>query len=313
LLSILIVLFIGFTYAQTPIQGLELFSSDNSIPTKDIYQCFLANLNCSAFSNSVIQVDLNRPYFKSLTGQAAMFLSTAPFSGGCCAPFPDPAISASYTYTTFLPNGTVLPNVQFTGSAQTILYITVWCFTSQCEYNVAISQTSGRSLTPKHDIKVSPVKESTTMPTYEVLKLNLRNKITTDGMVLYNNYTTVAIAVCGATLAGIYGDSATVCFEATVFGLKIGYLFYQQITTSNTYLPINLWYQRAPDDKEPIRDLTGAFRLPINRYRTMPIPIQVLQNMSSVYQTIIGYGGEGENDPQPNYYATTYEWFACTS
>jgi len=74
---------------------------------------------------------------------------------------------------------------------------------------------------------------------------------------------------------------------------------------------MNYWYKRQPDDTEPIRDLTGAQKLPINRYRTLPISIPTLLQTNSVYQTVIGQGWEGENKPQPNYYVATYEWFEC--
>jgi len=309
-LLFLLIAFLCFKSNYGQIQSLELFSSDNTLATRADYQCFFANLNCSAFTNSVIRVDMNRPNFGNLVGQAAMFLSLTPYNSGCCAPFPDPNLPNSYTYTTFLANGTLLPNVQFKTTGAPVIYITTWCLTSQCEYNVVIGQTNSKQLTSKHDLKIALNDKS---PNYDVKNLMLRNQITVDGVVNYNAYQTVTIPICGATLASIYGDSATVCFESTIFGKKLGYLFYQQITTINTYLPINFWYQRPPDKQEPIRDLTGAQKLPINRYRTLPIAIPILLNMTSVFHTVIGEGGEGEHSPQPNQYVATYEWFSCNS
>jgi len=302
--------------AQT-IQGVELYSSDNNIPTYDTYQCLFADLNCSSFTNTIVKLDLNRPNFKSLTAQAGMYVGTTPYPGGCCAPFPDPTLPNSYTYTTFLPNGTYLPNVQFKMNTPGPVYVTVNCLTSNCEYNLAISEAESDELTPPspqvHSSEVAPNKQKSKAPTFDVMKLMMRNRMTVNATVNFNNYVTVALPICATTLSSIYGNNANVCLEATVVGTRLGYLFYQQITTTNSPAPINFWYRRQPDNQEPIRDLTGAFRLPINRYRTLPISINALQNVSSVYQTIIGYGGEGENDPQPNYYVATYEWFSCTS
>jgi len=196
----------------------------------------------------------------------------------------------------------------------------MWCDTSQCEYNVVISQTDDAITESSNrkplisDEDKDNLKKKDNSRSIEVKRLMMRNKMRVDGVVNYWQWNTVMLPICGNTLSGIYGPTATVCLESTVMGTKLGYLFYQQISTYNVQSPnVPMWYQRAPDVQEPIRDLTGAEKLPVNRYRTTPIQISQLEQVSYVYHSIVGEGGEGTKSPYPNYFIAGYEWFECTS
>jgi len=190
----------------------------------------------------------------------------------------------------------------------------MYCPNSQCEYNVVISQTTAAvtEITNwKHQDSNLKLKRD---PEIDIKRLMMRNKIRVNGSVNYAQWNTVILPVCGNTLAGIYHPTETVCLEATVMGTMLGYLFYQQISTYANQNPnVPMWYQRAPDIQEPIRDLTGTQKLPVNRYRTTPISVTTLQQVNYVYHSIVGEGGEGSLSPFPNYFIASYEWFQCNS
>jgi len=291
---------------------LELYTSDNDIGPGDAH-VLLANLNCSNFQISNIVVAVNLPNFLNPVSQALLFLSTQPSTIGNYQPYPDPNYPTTWSLTTFVNyTSPPLANVSLPGSNAQILYITMVCANPPCEYNVAITQADSLTSVTSKNFNKPIVKYFEKVNTVIQKNFMLRNRMIQNGAVLYGTWAnTVTVPICPSTLSNIYGPNTQVCLEVTVVGKTIGCLFYQQICLlpyQNENVP--KWYVRPINVNEPVRDLTGTFKLPVNRYRTLPIPLSQLQNIPQVYQNVAGEGGEGWKG-HLNEYFTIFEWFQC--
>jgi hypothetical protein len=159
------------------VQNVELYSSDNSLPYAGSVQGLFANLDCSTFLDTIIKVQANLPNFNNPIGLAIMYIAVTPATGGRYAPFPDPKMPSTFTYTTLQPDYTISPYITFNTSGIQDLYITMYCDTSQCEYNVVISQAnSSEQIETKVSTNYVPIlKHKDIGNEIEVMRLMLRN------------------------------------------------------------------------------------------------------------------------------------------
>jgi len=297
---------------------VELYTSYNTIDAGTVHG-ILADLNCSSFTRALIHVAVNNPNWQDSTSLGVTYISLSPVTIGSNQPFPDPDYPASYKYTTSNGLNPPLPGVRFSGQGVVVLYIAVVCTNPPCGYTLVISEASstGDLITQPHTVhaqKSEFQKPITELQTVVPKRLNLRNRMNVNGVVNWNAWAqTATIPICANTLTNIFGANKMICFESTIVGTRIDYLFYQQISqipNQSEFAP--KWFVRPFNTNEYIRDLTGVYKLPVNRYRTLPIQVSSLQQVAQVYSNVVGWGGESASPPNPNYYVVTYEWFECT-
>jgi len=314
-------LVISLVAAQNyPLAYLEFFSADLTIANRDQFHGMELNLNCPIYNGGNLTIYANNPNFQDPVSWVWVYIS----KGAAVSqfqPYPDPDDPKSYQWTTYRPNNSPLNSIFIQNAAGVApYYLTIMCFAgTNCEYNIAATYVppGAKSVhvnvgSRKQLLPTFPKLEEQTRlsATVVVQPLYVRNRMDADGSVKYHAWNITELPICASSLKPVFGNN-NVCLSIQVIGKELGFLFYQEVTLQpSMFPPAYQWQTRPEDTQNPLQDLSGNGKLPINKWLSKPTLVNSLPN--TLYHAVVGEGGQSSvtND---NLYIVDYEWMFCSS
>jgi hypothetical protein len=294
-------------FAKPIIKPLVQYTSLTTIDPGTV-DGYVLDYSCTSYK-AYLEIAVDIPsFFLSQSGVFA-FVSLGPATKGPFIPYPDPSDSSTFQWTTY--NGSVLsppnPSVLIPHSPGSQYYVTVTIQIAESPSYLISSQLIDNS-NPEvigWDKSWAPLKLKADQLVDKNKILFSGNQQVFNDSVSYNSPLQYELPICKSALERRFG-TATICLSAVITGLGPSYVFFQYFTTSNG----NIWNTRS-QSSNPYTDLSGRSRRTINEFLSLPITADQLPD--TLFQTVVGQGGQGLAPPYLNLFSVFYDFAPCSS